>query len=197
MQSTDALRLLPVVILFAAPIAAQARVRVSSDGAWFYQAAAGRRLAQLESGATLEQTAVQGEWAQVTLEGWIFGSSVGWTSRDGHDLAVTKAPSENLRAAPAGDIVAHLSKGFLLDKQSEQGRWVRVRRQGWMQRSALAAAGTTSPPPAAPATATPTPRPVVPADTSPPAAVEAGRVQAARSTTLYRAPDATTDATVA
>ena len=197
MQSTDALRLLPVVVLFAAPIAAQSRVRVSGDGAWFYQAAAGRRLAQLESGATLEQTAVQGEWAQVTLEGWIFGSSVGSTSRDGHDLAVTKAPSENLRAAPAGEVVAHLSVGFLLDKQSEQGRWVRVRRQGWMQRSALAAVGATGPPPAAQASVTPTPRPVVPVDTSPPAVVEAGRVQAARSTTLYRAPDATTDATVA
>jgi len=195
MQSTDALRLLPVVILFAAPLAAQSRVRVSSDGAWFYQAAAGRRLAQLESGVTLEQTTVQGEWAQVTLEGWIFGSSVGSTTRDGFDLAVTKAPSENLRAAPAGEIVAHLSVGLLLDKQGEQGRWVRVRRQGWMQRSELASVG-------APVAGTgqggltPGPRPGV-QDTSPPAVVDAGRVQAARSTTLYRAPDATTDATVA
>lgn len=196
MQSTDALRLLPVLILLAAPVDAQTRVRVSSDGAWFYQTASGRRLAQVESGATLEQTAVQGEWAQVTLDGWIFGSSVGSTTRDGFDLAVTKAPSENLRAAPAGDVVAHLSVGFLLDKQGEQGRWVRVRRQGWMQRSALAAAGgaTTN---AGQSGLTPGPRPGVDTAPTPPTAVDAGRVQAARQTTLYRVPDATTDATVA
>ncbi len=194
MQSTDALRLLPVVVLFAAPLAAQSRVRVSTDGAWFYQAASGRRLAQLESGATLAQGTIQGDWAQVTLDGWIFGSSVGTTARDGFDLAVTKAPSENLRASPAGDVVAHLSIGFLLNKQSEQGRWVHVRRQGWMQRSSLTAVG------GATAVSPPTPGQRLGAntpDSTPPAVVEPGRVQAARATPLYRAPDATTDATVA
>lgn len=192
MQSTDALRLLPVVVLFALPLAAQSRVRVSSDGAWFYQAAAGRRLAQLESGAVLEQAAVQGDWVQVTLDGWIFGSSVGATTQNGFDLAVTKAPSENLRTAPAGEVVAHLSAGFLLSKQGEQGRWVRVRRQGWMQRSALTAeqpAGSASTPGRVPG--------VTPPDTTPPVTVDPARIQAARSTSLYRAPDATADATVA
>jgi hypothetical protein len=198
MQSTDALRLLPVVVLLAAPLTAQTRVRVSSDGAWFYQAAAGRRLAQLEAGAVLAQGSAQGEWVQVTLDGWIFGSSVGSTTRDGFDLAVTKAPSENLRAEAGGDVVAHLSKGFLLDKQAEQGGWVHVRRQGWMQRSALS-------PVAAPPTANasqgglppgPRPPPGAVQDTGAPAAVDARRVQAARQTALYRAPDAATDATV-
>lgn len=194
MQSTDALRLLPVVVLLAAPLAAQTQVRVSTSGAWFYQAAAGRRLAQVESGATLEQGAVQGDWAQVTLDGWIFGASVGSTTQGGHDLGVTKGPSENLRAAPAGEVVARLSAGFLLDKQGEQGRWVHVRREGWMQRSALTTVATQSavspqPPGRGPG--------VKPPDSTPPAVVDPGRVQAARSTPLYRAPDATTDATVA
>ena len=195
MQSTDVLRLLPVVVCVAVPLTAQSRVRVTSDGAWFYQAAAGRRLAQLESGATLEQGTVQGDWVQVTLDGWIFGSSVASTTQGGFDLAVTKAPAENLRMAPAGEVVAHLSAGFLLDKQEEQGRWVRVSRQGWMQRSALGAvvpvAGSTQPPGRGPGV-----NPPVQMDTAPPAAVDPGRVQTARSTTLYRAPDATTDATV-
>ena len=195
MQSTDALRLLPVVLCFAAPLAAQTRVRVTSDGAWFYQAAAGRRLAQLESGATLEQGAVQGDWVQVTLDGWIFGSSVGSTTQGGFDLAVTKVPSENLRAAPAGEVVAQLSAGFLLNKQGVQDRWVHIRRQGWMQRSALRAVGGTTTAGAGQAGLTPGPRPG--ADTTPPAAVDPARLQAARSTSLYRAPDATTDATVA
>lgn len=193
MQSTDALRLLPVVVCLAFPLRAQTRLRVTSDGAWFYQAAAGRRLAQLESGATLDQGAVQGDWVQVTLDGWIFGSSVGTTAQGGYDLAVTKAPSENLRATPAGAVVAHLSLGFLLNKQGQQGRWVHVNRQGWMQRSGVTAVGGTT---AATGGSVPAPRPGVQADTTPPTAVEPGRVQAARSTTLYRAPDATTDATV-
>ena len=161
MQSTDALRLLPVVLCFAAPLAAQTRVRVTSDGAWFYQAAAGRRLAQLESGATLEQGAVQGDWVQVTLDGWIFGSSVGSTTQGGFDLAVTKVPSENLRAAPAGEVVAQLSAGFLLNKQGVQDRWVHIRRQGWMQRSALRAVGGTTTAGASQGGLTPGPRPGV------------------------------------
>jgi hypothetical protein len=196
MQSTDALRLLPVLLCFAAPLTAQTRVRVTGDGAWFYQAAAGRRLAQVESGATLEQGAVQGDWVQVTLEGWIFGSSVGTTNQGGFDLAVTKAPTENLRAAPAGEVVARLSAGFLLEKQGEQGRWVQVRRQGWMPRSALkAVGGEATPASASQSGLTPGPRPGV--DTTPPVAVDPARVQAARSTSLFRAPEATADATVA
>ncbi len=200
MQSTDALRLLPVVLCFAAPLAAQTRVRVSSDGAWFYQAVGGRRLAQLESGATLEQGAVQGDWVQVTLDGWIFGSSVGSTSQGGFDLAVTKVPSENLRAAPAGEVVALLSAGLLLNKQGEQDRWVHIRRQGWMQRSALTtvhqagSASTPGRPKGLPDGRGPGGSPP---DTTPPVAVDAARVQAVRSTSLYRAPDATSDATVA
>jgi hypothetical protein len=198
MQSTDALRLLPVVVLLAAPLTAQARVRVSSDGAWFYQAASGRRLAQLEAGAVLTQGSAQGDWVQVTLDGWIFGSSVGSTTRDGFDLAVTKSPSENLRAEPAGDVVAHLSKGFLLNKQTEQAGWVRVRRTGWMQRSALSAVAA-PPTNAGQGGVTPGRGPGVNPplqDTSTPAAVDARRVQATRQTALYRVPDATTDATV-
>jgi len=196
MQSTDALRLLPVVVLLAAPLTAQARVRVSSDGAWFYQAASGRRLAQLEAGAVLAQGSAQGDWVQVTLDGWIFGSSVGSTTRDGFDLAVTKSPSENLRAEPAGDVVAHLSKGFLLNKQTEQAGWVRVRRTGWMQRSALTAVAAPQTANAGQSALPPGPRPGGVQDTSAPAAVDARRVQAARATALYRVPDATTDATL-
>src|SRR5262245_17655224 len=181
MQSTDALRLLPVVVLLAAPLTAQTRVRVSSDGAWFYQEAEGRRLAQLEAGAVLQQDSAQGQWVRVILDGWIFGSSVGSTDRSGFDLAVTKAPTENLRAAPAGAVVAHLSKGFLLDKLAEQSGWVHVKRQGWMQRTTLAAVGSPPPLPSPDANAgqggsTPALRPVD-SDTTPPAAVDPGRVQ--------------------
>jgi hypothetical protein len=196
MQSIRALRLLPVVVLVAAPLAAQGKARVAAEGEWFYQAAAGRRLAQLEEGAALEQGVTQGDWTQVTLDGWVFATSVGPSRVPGFDLAVTRAPTENLRSAPAGAVLARLAVGFALDKVGDQGRWVHVRRQGWVRRAALqpvaVPGAATAPAPSASAV-----RATVPgaqSDTNPPATVDPARVQSARSTTLFRAPDGASDA---
>jgi len=190
MQSIRALCVLPVVACLAVPLPAQARVRVARGGEWFYQAAAGKRLAQLEAGALVQQGAVQGEWAAVTLDGWIFKTSVGPTSVSGFDLAVSKAPSENLRTAPAGTVVARLITGFALDKVDEQDRWVHVRRQGWMRRAALEAVAEGATP--GPVSTAPAGRQTrtTPSDTgSAPPPIDATRVQVTRSTTVYRAPD--------
>ena len=189
MQSIRALRVLPVVACCAASLAAQTRARVASAGEWFYQAAAGKRLAQLEAGATVEQGAVQNDWVEVVLDGWIFKTSVGPTAVSGFDLAVTKAPSENLRAAPAGAVVAHLITGFALDKVGEEDRWVHVRRRGWMRRASLEAVAATPAPGGS--------RPSATRPDSAPTSVDPGRVQAARSTTVFRAPDGATDGTLA
>ena len=142
----------------------------------------------------VDQGAAQNDWVPVTLDGWIFKGSLGPTSVSGFDLAVTKAPSENLRAAPAGDVVAHLVIGFALDKVGEQDRWVHVRRQGWMRRAAL------QPVAAAPAPrsgGSPPPRPTSTRSDTGTAVVDPARVQAARSTTVYRAPDGAADGTLA
>jgi hypothetical protein len=173
---------------------------VASDGEWFYQMAAGRRLAQLAEGAALEQGVTQGAWTQVTLDGWIFATSVGPAKVPDFELQVTRAPTENLRIAPEGAVLARLTVGFALDKVGDQGRWVHVRRQGWVRRAALQPVADPGP-----ATATaPSPsagRPTAPAaaqpDTNPPAAVDPARVQSARSTTLFRAPDGAGDAALA
>jgi hypothetical protein len=198
MQSIRALRLLPVVVLVVAPLAAQGKARVAAEGEWFYQAAAGRRLAQLEEGAALEQGVTQGDWTQVTLDGWIFATSVGPSKVPGFDLAVTRAPTENLRIAPAGGVLARLTVGFALDKVGDQGRWVHVRRQGWVRRAALQpVAGPDAAPAPAPRAAAgrPTAASAQP-DTNPPANVDPARVQSARSTTLFRAPDGAGDASL-
>jgi hypothetical protein len=190
MQSSHGLHLLPVVLCLAAPLAGQTSVRVASGGDWFYQTAGGKRLAQLKGGAVLTQDATQADWAQVTLEGWIFGTSVGSSALEGFDLAVTHAPSENLRATPGGTILARLMVGFGLSKLGTRGRWVHVRRQGWMKRSALApVAGTASNRPAGPPS---------PSRDTVATAGASGLLQAVRTTTLYRAPvaDSTGDATV-
>src|SRR6058998_1564633 len=118
MQSSRALRALPVVLWLAPtpPLIAQARYRVTTDGAWFYQEAGGKRLARLARGALVSGGGEQGDWLGATLEGWIFATSVGATARGAYDLAVTRAPEENLRSAPAGALVGKLPPGFLLTR---------------------------------------------------------------------------------
>jgi hypothetical protein len=76
-------------------------------------------------------------WRAVTLEGWIFASSVGASVHQGFDIMVTRGAGENLRAAPAGTLVAKLPRGFGLAKLGEERRWVHVQRAGWVEASAL------------------------------------------------------------
>src|SRR5881409_841149 len=135
--------LLAVLSLAPPPVAASQggnRYRVNVDNAWFYQDVAGRRIARLARGAILPAGATRNDWMQVLLEGWIFSTSVGPSDRPDFDLLVTRSPNENLRAAPAGPLVAELSQGFGLKRASpdSSGRWVHVTRIGWVQRSALA-----------------------------------------------------------
>jgi hypothetical protein len=188
---------LPVVLGLAAPppLAAQGRYRVTNDGEWFYQEASGRRLARLARGAIVSGGVTRGDWMQVTLEGWIFATSVGPSPRPEFDLAVTKAPEENLRSSAGGALVAKLAEGFGLKKVGQDDRWVHVTRDGWVSTSALAivpdlnATRTATPADTAPTQGVLTPgaRPGV--DSTPPAAPAPPRQQPAHPTTLYRAPD--------
>ena len=188
MQCSRAFRLLPVVVSLAASAAvAQQRWRVANDGAWFYQTAGGKRLARLARGAIL-LGAVKDDWVAVTMEGWIFAASVGTTDRDGYNLAVTRAPEENLRSAPAGALVAKLTQGFLLSRVDTTDRWVHVRRDGFVSKDDLEPLAET-----AQGGLTPGPRPGV-TDSGPPRALDTTatdpvRALPTRRTTVYRAPD--------
>ena len=118
-----------------------------NDGEWFHQEASGKRLARLARGAIVSGAVTEGDWIRVTLDGWIFGTSVGPAPTSppppgpGFDLAVTQEPEENLRSAPGGALVARLAAGFLLTRVSEERPWVRVTRTGWMRREGLEAVG--------------------------------------------------------
>src|SRR2546427_181456 len=188
MQCSRALRLLPVVVSLAASAAvAQQRWRVANDGAWFYQTAGGKRLARLARGAIL-LGAVKDDWVAVTMEGWIFAASVGTTDRDGYNLAVTRAPEENLRSAPAGALVAKLAQGFLLSRVDTTDRWVHVRRDGFVSKDDLELIPETAQAPGLrPGVTDTTPRanPAAP-DTT---ATDPVRALPTRRTTVYRAPD--------
>jgi hypothetical protein len=190
----------------AAPAPAQgaSRYRVSVDNAWFYQDVAGRRIARLARGAVLAGGATRNDWMQVLLDGWVFSTSVGPSDRPDFDLLVTRSPNENLRAAPAGPLVAELAQGFGLKRASpdSSGRWVHVTRIGWVQRSALTpvadvvATRTTDSSDADTSQGGPTPGggPRPGADTT---RVDSTRAQPTRMTTLYRAPDGPEAGTVA
>ena len=182
-----------------APSQAAGRYRVSVDNAWFYQDVAGRRIARLTRGAMLNsggQGATRNDWIQVSLDGWIFATSVGKSGRSDFDLLVTRSPNENLRAAPAGPLVAELAQGFGLKRATNPdstGRWVHVTREGWVQRSALApvadvvstrTADTTRTTDTTQSGQTPPPRGAVDS-----VKLDSTRAQPVRMTTLYRAPD--------
>jgi len=183
-------------------LAAQARFRVTTDGAWFFQEPGGKRLARLARGAIVVGGESQDTWQGVTLEGWIFATSVGPTPRAGYDLAVTRAPEENLRSAPAGALIGKLPQGFLLNKVAEgtSGNWVHVLRPGWVEKSAVESLAQVATSDTGSGGPTPAPRPGVgPPDTnsSPSAPVDPSRVESARRTVLYRAPEGAPAGTLA
>ena len=169
------------------------RYRVNVDNVWFHQDVAGRRIARLARGAVLTGGATRNDWIQVMLDGWIFATSVGRSDRSDFDLLVTRAPNENLRAAPAGPLVAELSQGFGLKRAppDSSGRWVHVVREGWVQRSALAPMADivstrtvdTSQASDSQGVLAPGPSPQAPTP------IDSTRAQPVRITTLYRAPD--------
>ncbi len=110
------------------------------DGEGFHQDAGANRLARLVRGTVVgEAGASQGEWQLVRIEGWIFARSVGAATRPNFDLAVTREPEENLRAAPNGTLLAQLVRGTQLHRVRTAGAWVLVRRDGWVRRAALTA----------------------------------------------------------
>jgi hypothetical protein len=193
MQVSQIVRALPVVLCLAAPLAGQGRYRVSNDGEWFYQEAGGRRLARLARGAIVNGGVTRGDWMQVTLEGWIFATSVGPSPKPEFDLAVTHAPEENLRSSAGGALVAKLAEGFGLKKVGQDDRWVHVTRDGWVQTSALALVPDVS------ATRSVADADTVsnqggtpghgPGDSLPVKPAGDARAQPTRPTTLYRAPD--------
>jgi len=194
MQVSDILRALPVVLSLAAPLGAQGRQRVTNDGEWFYQEPGGRRLARLARGAIVGGGETRGDWMQVTLDGWIFGMSVGPSPRPEFDLAVSRAPDENLRSAPGGALVAKLAEGFGLKRLGQDDRWVRVTRDGWVQRSALTPIPDVAATRTVDSSTSDSSRGAVPPDTTKP---PPARAQSARVTTLYRAPDGPEAGTIA
>lgn len=126
-----------LLVLAAAPLAfgqSPSRTKSETD---LLKAPGEATLGKLMTGAEVTVTRVQGDLAEVALEGWIFNSSVGPADRDGYDLVVTRRATENLRQAPNRGMIARLSNGTLLKKIEVRNGWTHVRRTAWVAARSL------------------------------------------------------------
>lgn len=190
-------------MLLAGPLAAQDERRLA-EPADLYRDPDGTPLVTLPAGAAVETGDSEGDWRQVTVEGWIYQPSTSPTERDGFDLVVSSGKGENLRRTPNGPIVGRAREGTLLERVGEKGKWFRVRRDGWVPREAIPVKksapkqGTAAAKPRADSTQTTQTRhaaqaraqPVV----APPSSVEG--IETVRETGLSRMPDSTPIATI-
>ncbi len=162
-QSSFRISWLPALIaagtvLAAAGLEGQQSLPIRENTA-FRKSPQGVQLGTILSGTTVVVGQTEGDWREVTLEGWIFSASVRPDTRDGFDLAVGVSPHENLRQSPNRQVLAQLSTGALLSRLESRGAWTRVRRSGWVESRALgeqARAGPAGRPPP-PSAAAPTP----------------------------------------
>jgi len=164
------LRITGVILVAASALtslgAAQTRARVTTDENFRLAPRADASiLARITAGTEVGLVRTDGDWREITVEGWIWGRSVRASSGE-FDLAVS-AGGENLRIEPNGTVIARVESGTLLDEVSRRDGWVRVRRTAWMWGRSLSpirpAASATARPPAAAATpAQPPPAPVDP-----------------------------------
>jgi hypothetical protein len=125
------------LLVLAGVVAGQARLRATS-AAPFLKDPGGTRLGVLVSGQSYPTGRADRNHLETTIEGWIPSTAVQATTRDGFDLAVTAGAGEALRATPGGAVVARIQEGTLLSRAGTRGTWVRVRRTGWVARSAFA-----------------------------------------------------------
>ncbi len=125
---------------FCGPLlAAQESARALNPGP-FHKTPTGIQLGSVLVGAPLALGASDGDWRQVTIEGWIWTASTRTDRREGFDISVGASPTENVRAEPNGTIVARLGQGALLERMGASGGWTRVRRTGWVPARLLPAA---------------------------------------------------------
>lgn len=120
---------LPTAVLAQTPIVADAPLLATADG---------NEVATLREGATVDVVTEQGDYAQVTVEGWVAASLVGG-SRESFPASVAGTGGVRLRAdgTTRSEIVAEMKRGMGLNVLERRGGWVHVRRTGWVRRSAL------------------------------------------------------------
>ena len=141
-------------------VQAQQTIAIGRSDTPLLAAPGGARLGRVIAGSSFRATGSRGGFTQLAVEGWIRLASLRAEQKDGHTLAVDKAPEERLRAASDGPVVAVLVRGALLDEVERKSGWVHVRRSGWIVSGAVRSA---PPPVTAAHPATPAPAAAPPA----------------------------------
>jgi hypothetical protein len=178
-------------LLFAAPLFGQHVIELST-ATRLRKEPEGIALVSLPAGAPVQARRARGAWHEVVVDGWIFSPSVAPTRRDGFDLVVSRAEGENLRRTPNGAVVGRIRSGALLRRLGTRGGWTHVWREGWVPREAIAPveSGDISPVEAdSPTAQAPVAQPA-PADPPSRSGLDSARVEAARETPLFNAPNA-------
>lgn len=145
-QSSPPLSRLPacaalLLLLLASSLAAQAPVRLTQE-ARFFKAPQSQALGTLLPGLEVTPGKASGGSIEVSFDGWVPSRSLGTINRDGFTVAVSRRPSETLRAAPDGATVARLQSGVGFVKMETRGSWTRVKRTAWVDLKSLPAAST-------------------------------------------------------
>jgi hypothetical protein len=201
-QSSPGLGRLPACItllwlLFTFPVFAQHTTEISTDTR-LRKEPGGIALVSLQAGASVQSRRARGAWYEVVVEGWIFSQSTAPTRRDGYNLVVARGEGENIRREPNGAVVGRARSGALFRKLDTRGGWIHVSRAGWIPREAIAPieSGAISPEASAdtplvqgtaqpPASSQPAP-PAQPGNSP----ADPDRVEAARETAVFAAPEA-------
>ncbi len=97
----------------------------------------GSVLGRVRDRVVLEVTGDDGRWIQIRLHGWVWSRSLQAIDRDGFDLVVSAEDGENLRDAPAGDIIGRLEEGMLLTQIESSTGWRQVQREVWIWKASL------------------------------------------------------------
>lgn len=165
-RSIAALALLLLPPLLAPPsVQAQARVAVAEEN--FRATPGGAIVATLAEGTPLPTGAVRDRWREATLDGWVWSPSTRLDTSSGLDVRVTAKGGENLRSGPGGARIGHLVEGARLKRVGENGRWLHVRRSGWIWNASIEDAAGEAPAPASSRDSSRSSAPVDAASTAP------------------------------
>jgi hypothetical protein len=207
-QSSPGLGRLPACVtllwlLFPVSLCAQHTTEISVDTRLLKEPE-GIALLSLPAGTTVSTGKARGAWQEIQIDGWIFSQSTKPTRRDGYDLVVTASEGENVRREPNGEIIGRARAGALFRKLGTQGTWTHVGRSGWIPREAVSPieSGAISPEAAdtpmvqGTAAPTPAPNPAVAAGPTGKNPTDSDRLEAARETAIFAAPEAAQFGTV-
>lgn len=137
--------LLGLAVMLCLPVLLPAQTATTRVEENFRAEPNGILLGQVMPGTSMRSARVEGQWMEVTLEGWIWERSLQVRTGGDGELAVSAAEGENLREAPSGRVAARLGRGTVFEELERVPGWIRVRRSGWIWATSMERAESSVP----------------------------------------------------